>query len=57
MTMGKWLFYGGIAGMVLVFVTAVVILSVMARQRRRLRGKLDAEYGKQEHDSSNKLSK
>ena len=44
-TPGEMLFYGGIAGMAIVFVVAVVVVIVMAGSRKRLRRKLNEEYG------------
>lgn len=44
-TPGEMLFYGGIAGMVLVLVIAVTVAVVLSGSRRRLRHKLNEEYG------------
>jgi len=44
-TPGEMLFYGGIAGMAIVIVVAAVVIIVMAGSRKRLRRKLNEEYG------------
>ena len=43
-TPGEWLFYGGIAGMVLVAVASIWVVSLLSGNRKRLRSKLDEEY-------------
>jgi len=45
LTPGEALFYGGIAGMVVVIVVAVVVVTVLAGSRKRLRQKMEQEYG------------
>lgn len=42
---GEMLFYIGIAGMAIVAVIAVVVIVVLAGSRKRLRRKLNEEYG------------
>jgi hypothetical protein len=44
-TPGEMLFYGGIAGMAIVAVVAIVVILIMAGSRKRLRRKLNEEYG------------
>ncbi|MCL2661987.1 MAG: hypothetical protein FWE83_01475 [Oscillospiraceae bacterium] len=44
-TPGELLFYGGIAGMVLVIIVSIIVFIVLAGSRKRLRRKLDDEYG------------
>jgi hypothetical protein len=46
-TPGEMLFYGGIAGMIVVAAVAIVVAAVLAGSRRRLRQKMNEEYGKQ----------
>jgi len=48
MTQGEILFYGGIAGMGVIAVAAIVVIIVLSRSRKALRKKLDAEYGPKE---------
>lgn len=45
-TPGEMLFYGGIVGMTIVAVTAIVVVIVLSGSRKRLRRKLNEEYGK-----------
>jgi len=45
LTPGEMLFYGGIAGMVLVVVIAIVVIIIMSGSRKRLRQKFNDEYG------------
>ena len=44
-TPGEMLFYGGIVGMAIVVVVAVVVIVVLSGSRKRLRRKLNEEYG------------
>ena len=44
-TPGEMLFYGGIAGMVIVAVVAIIVFAVLSGSRKRLRRKLNEEYG------------
>ena len=44
-TPGEMLFYGGIAGMVLVAIVSIIVVVVLAGSRKRLRRKLNEEYG------------
>jgi hypothetical protein len=44
-TPGEMLFYGGIAGMVMVAVVGVIVIVVLSGSRKRLRRKLNDEYG------------
>jgi hypothetical protein len=46
MTMGSIFFYGGVAGLGATIVAAVIVIIVQSGDRKRLRNKLDAEYGK-----------
>ena len=48
MTMGEWLFYGGIVGVVLVCIVSLTTFLIMRESGKRLRKKLDAEYGKKD---------
>jgi predicted membrane metal-binding protein len=45
LTPGEMLFYGGIAGMAVVVISSVVMIAVSAGSRKRLRRKLNEEYG------------
>jgi predicted membrane metal-binding protein len=44
-TPGEMLFYGGIAGMAIAAVVSIIVIAVLAGSRKRLRRKLDDEYG------------
>ena len=44
-TPGELLFYGGIAGMAVVLVVSLIVIAVLAGSRKRLRSKLNEEYG------------
>lgn len=44
-TPGEILFYGGIAGMAVVAVAAIVITAVLGGSRKRLRRRMNEEYG------------
>jgi predicted membrane metal-binding protein len=44
-TPGEMLFYGGIIGMAVVVIVAVIVIAVLAGGRKRLRRKLNEEYG------------
>lgn len=44
-TMGEMLFYGGLAGLAVMFVVSVIVIAVLSGSRRRLRRKLNEEYG------------
>ena len=44
-TPGEMLFYGGIAGMALVAVVSVIVVIILSGSRKRLRRKLNDEYG------------
>jgi len=44
-TPGEMLFYGGIAGMVIVVIVSIIVIVVLAGSRKRLRRKLNEEYG------------
>ena len=44
-TPGEMLFYGGIAGMVVIAVISLIAVIVMSGSRKRLRRKLSDEYG------------
>ena len=44
-TPGEMLFYGGIAGMAVVIVVSAIVIAVLAGSRKRLRRKLNEEYG------------
>lgn len=45
LTPGEMLFYGGIAGMVVVAIVSIVVIAVLAGSRKRLHRKLNEEYG------------
>lgn len=45
LTPGEMLFYGGLAGMAITLVAALVVIIVTSGSRRRLRKKLKEEYG------------
>lgn len=44
-TPGELLFYGGIAGMAIVVLVAIIVIAVLSGERKRLRRKLNEEYG------------
>jgi predicted membrane metal-binding protein len=44
-TPGEMLFYGGIAGMSVVATAAIIVIAVLTGSRKRLRRKLNEEYG------------
>jgi hypothetical protein len=44
-TPGEMLFYGGIIGMAVVAVAAITVIAVLSGSRKRLRRKLNEEYG------------
>jgi len=44
-TPGEMLFYGGIAGMAIVAIITVIVIIVLSGSRKRLRRKLNDEYG------------
>ena len=44
-TPGEVLFYGGIVGMAIVAVAAAIAIAVISGSRKRLRRKLNEEYG------------
>ena len=44
-TYGEILFYGGLAGMVIVVLLSIIITVVLSSSRKRLRRKLNTEYG------------
>ena len=44
-TPGEILFYGGITGMVIVGIVAIIVIAVLSGSRKRLRRKLNEEYG------------
>ena len=46
LTTGALYFYGGIAGLAVSLIAAVVLIAVQSGDRKRLREKLDEEYGK-----------
>ena len=46
LTTGALLFYGGVAGLVVTLIAAVIVVIVQSGDRKRLRDKLDEEYGK-----------
>jgi ABC-type lipoprotein release transport system permease subunit len=46
LTPGEMLFYGGIAGMAVVVVVAIIVIVVLSGSRKRLRQKMNEEYGK-----------
>ena len=45
-TRGEMLFYGGITGMAIVLIISIVVTVILAGSRKRLRFKLDEEYGR-----------
>lgn len=48
LTHGEILFYGGILGLAVTAIAAVIVTAILAGSRKRLRKKLDREYGKSE---------
>lgn len=47
-TQGAMMFYGGIAGMGICLIAAVIAAVIIGKGRTRLKKKLDEEYGKGE---------
>jgi len=45
LTPGEILFYGGIAGMTMVLIASIIVIAVLGGGRKRLRRKLNEEYG------------
>lgn len=45
LTPGEMLFYGGIIGMAITLVIAIIVIVVLSGSRKRLRRKLNEEYG------------
>jgi hypothetical protein len=45
LTPGEMLFYGGILGMVIVAIAAIIVIAILSGSRKRLRRKLNEEYG------------
>ena len=45
-THGEMLLYGGIAGMAFVLIISIIAATILAGSRKRLRGKLNEEYGR-----------
>ncbi|MDR1320322.1 MAG: hypothetical protein LBK56_02700 [Gracilibacteraceae bacterium] len=45
LTPGEMLFYGGITGMAAVLVITAIVIIVLSGSRRRLRQRLNEEYG------------
>jgi len=48
LTPGETLFYGGIIGMVVITVVAIIVIAVLSGSRKRLRRKFKEEYGDNE---------
>ena len=44
-TPGELLFYGGIVGMAVIVIIAVIVVAILFGSRKRLRSKLNDEYG------------
>lgn len=44
-TPGELLFYGGITGMILVAVSAIIVVAVFSGSRKRLHRRFNEEYG------------
>ena len=44
-TPGEMLFYGGIAGMVVVVLVTIIVIAILSGSRKRLRNKFNEEYG------------
>ena len=44
-TPGEALFYGGIAGMVVVVLVTIIVIAILSGSRKRLRKKFNEEYG------------
>jgi len=45
LTLGEMLFYGGIAGMIIVAVVTIIVFLVLSNSQKRLRRKLNEDYG------------
>jgi hypothetical protein len=45
LTPGEMLFYGGIIGMAAIVIVSVIVIAILAGSRKRLRKKLNEEYG------------
>ena len=46
LTAGSLFFYGGIAGLAVTLIVAIIIVATQSSKRKRLRETLDEEYGK-----------
>ena len=44
-TPGELLFYGGIVGMALTVIAAIVVIIILSGSRKRIRDQLNEEYG------------
>lgn len=44
-TPGEMLFYGGIVGMAIVAIVSIIVIAVLSGSKKRLRRKLNEEYG------------
>lgn len=45
MTIGEWMFYGGIACFVLCLIALVITKAVLYKKGKKLRARFDEEYG------------
>jgi len=45
LTTGTLLFYGGVAGLAVTLIATVIIIILQTKSRKRVRKKLDEEYG------------
>lgn len=49
LTPGEMLFYGGIIGMAVAAAAAIIVTAVLSGSRKRLRRKLNEEYGSRDN--------
>ncbi|MBM6920412.1 hypothetical protein H6A12_04480 [Phocea massiliensis] len=45
MTLGQWMFYGGIVSFSVFCIALIIIKIVLASKGKRLKARFDAEYG------------
>jgi len=44
-TLGSLLFYGGITGVILTLIAAIITTAILKKSRKKIVSKLNAEYG------------
>lgn len=45
MSIGKMIFFGGLVGSGITIIASIITITVLARARKRLKNKIDDEYG------------